>query len=193
MDRTPTPPSIKQETSPLRIQGASLLENVNRLSRRDEMKWTPRRLKFVLNIYPPYLFAGIRVTEIDPDWRELHISMKLHWFNQNAVGTHFGGSLYSMVDPHLMLLLMQKLGSDYVVWDKSAEIEFHKPGMGRVHSVIRITADDLENIRRKTEGGDEYRPRFELAILDENDDVVAMVIKVLHIRRRRSTRRVQPI
>lgn len=98
-----------------------------------------------------------------------------------------------MVDPHLMLLLMQKLGSDYIVWDKSAEIKFHKPGMGRVHSVIRITADDLENIRRKTEGGDVYQPRFELAILDENDDVVAMVIKVLHIRRRRSTRRVQPI
>ncbi len=157
------------------------------------MEWTPRRLKFVLNIYPPYLFAGVRVAKIDPDWRELHVSMKLHWFNQNAVGTHFGGSLYSMVDPHLMLLLMQKLGSDYIVWDKSAEIKFHKPGMGRVHSVIRITADDLENIRRKTEGGDVYQPRFELAILDENDDVVAMVIKVLHIRRRRSTRRVQPI
>ncbi len=148
------------------------------------MKWTPRRLKFVLNLYPPYLFAGVQVTKIDPGWRELHASMKLHWFNQNAVGTHFGGSLYSMVDPHLMLLLMQTLGGDYVVWDKSAEIEFHKPGKGRVHSIIRITDEDLDEIRRKTEGGDVYRPRFELALRDEDDDIVATVIKVLHIRRR---------
>jgi len=151
------------------------------------MKWTPRRLKLVLNIYPPYLFAGVRVTRIDPGWRELHVSMKLHWFNQNAVGTHFGGSLYSMVDPHLMLLLMQTLGNDYIVWDKSAEIEFHKPGKGRVHSVIRVTDEVLDEIRCKTEGGDVYQPRYELAILDEDGDIVATVIKVLHIRRRRLT------
>ena len=151
------------------------------------MKWTPRRLKLVLNIYPPYLFAGVRVTRIDPGWRELHVSMKLHWFNQNAVGTRFGGSLYSMVDPHLMLLLMQTLGNDYIVWDKSAEIEFHKPGNGRVHSVIRVTDEVLDEIRCKTEGGDVYQPRYELAILDEDGDIVATVIKVLHIRRRRLT------
>jgi len=152
------------------------------------MKWTPRKLKFVLNIYPPYLFAGIHVTEIDPGWRELHVSMKLRWFNQNAVGTHFGGSIYSMVDPHLMLLLMQVLGSDYVVWDKSAEIEFIKPGRGRVHSVVRITEEDLEEIRRKTAGGDVHCPRFELTILDEEGDTVATVAKVLHIRCRRHAR-----
>lgn len=84
-----------------------------------------------------------------------------------------------------MLLLMQALGSDYVVWDRSATIEFNKPGKGRVHSVVRITDEDLEEIRRKTEGGAAYRPRFELAILDEDDDVVATVTKVLHVRRRR--------
>jgi len=149
------------------------------------MNWTPRRLKLALNLYPPYLFAGVRVTSIAPDWRELHVSMKLRWFNRNAVGTHFGGSLYSMVDPHLMLLLIQVLGRDYVVWDKSAEIQFHKPGRGRVHSLVRITDEDIERIRLETEGGDAYRPRFELAVQDEDGDLVATVTKVLHVRRRR--------
>lgn len=148
------------------------------------MKWTPRRLKFALNVYPPYLLTGIRVNEINPAWRELHVSMRLRWFNRNAVGTHFGGSLYFMVDPHLMLLLMQALGGDYAVWDKSAKIEFHKPGKGRVHSVVRITDEILEEIRQKTEGGDAYRPQFELTILDEDGDLVATVTKVLHVRRR---------
>ena len=148
------------------------------------MKWTPRWLKFALNVYPPYLLAGIRVNAIDPGWRELHVSMRLRWFNQNAVGTHFGGSLYSMVDPHLMLLLMQALGRDYVVWDKTARIEFHKPGKGRVHSIVRITDEVLKEIRKETEGGDSFRPRFELSILDEHGDLVATVTKVLHVHRR---------
>ncbi len=87
------------------------------------MKWTPRRLKFALNVYPPYLGAGVSITKVDRDWRELKVSMKLRWYNRNAVGSHFGGSLYSMVDPHLMLLLMKLLGEDYVVWDKAASID----------------------------------------------------------------------
>ena len=148
------------------------------------MRWTPGRLKLLLNLYPPYLFAGVRVTSISGDWRELHVSMKLRWFNRNFVGTHFGGNLYSMVDPHLMLLLMRVLGRDYVVWDKSAEITFHKPGRGRVHSVIRITDEDIATIHRETAEGRATRPRFELAILDEGGDAVATVTKVLHIRRR---------
>jgi len=90
------------------------------------MKFTPNSLKQLLNIYPPYLGAGVRVTYISKDWRELHVSMSMHWFNRNAVGTHFEGSLYAMVDPHLMLLLMKLLGKDYWVWDKSATIEFIK-------------------------------------------------------------------
>lgn len=150
------------------------------------MKWTPRSLKLVLNLYPPYLFAGIRITHIDDEWRELRVSMRLRWFNRNAVGTHFGGSLYSMVDPHLMLLLMRILGNDYVVWDKSASIQFKKPGKGRVHAVVRITDEDLEDIRRNTEEGEPFRPQFELVVLDEEGDRVAVVTKVLHVRRRRT-------
>ena len=88
------------------------------------MNFTPKQLKRILNLYPPYLGAGVRVTYIREDWKELHVSMSLRWFNRNAVGTHFGGSLYSMVDPHLMLLLMQLLGKEYLVWDKAANIEF---------------------------------------------------------------------
>ena len=90
------------------------------------MKLTPKSLRRILNFYPPYLGAGVKVSYISKDWSELHVSMSMRWFNQNAVGTHFGGSLYSMIDPHLMLLLMQLLGDEYLVWDKTADIEFVK-------------------------------------------------------------------
>jgi acyl-coenzyme A thioesterase PaaI-like protein len=149
------------------------------------MKFTPRLLKRLLNIYPPYLGAGVKVTYIREDWQELHVSMAMRWYNRNAVGTHFGGSLYAMVDPHLMLLLMQLLGKQYRVWDKSAEIEFVKATKRKVKAVILISADDLETIKRRTENGDKYFADFMVEIRDEDRDLVARVRKTIYIRKKR--------
>ena len=148
------------------------------------MKFSPWLLKLMLNLYPPYLGAGIKVTYISKDWKELHVSMSLRWFNRNAVGTHFGGSLYSMIDPHLMLLLMQLLGKDYLVWDKAADIEFVKASNGKVRSVIKISNKDLELIRRNTDNGEKYFSKFIVEITDEVDDLVARVKKTIYMRKK---------
>lgn len=145
-------------------------------------------MRFLLNVYPPYLGAGVRVTHVDSKWRELRVSMKLRWFNRNAVGTHFGGSLYSMVDPHLMLLLMQVLGDDYVVWDKSATIDFVRPGRGRVHAVLRMPEEEVAEIRRRTAGGRPHEPEFTVYVRGADDEVIARVRKTLYVRRKPSAR-----
>ena len=148
------------------------------------MKLTPRLFRWILNIYGPYLGAGIRVEQISADWREIQVSMKLRWFNRNAVGTHFGGSLYSMVDPHLMLMLMNLLGKDYIVWDKSAEIDFVRPGRGRVVANFIITDDDLQAIRNNTAQGEKYLPHFSIRVIDTEGELVARIKKNLYIRRK---------
>jgi len=148
------------------------------------MNFSPKQLKRILNIYPPYLGAGVKVEYISDDWKELIVSMNMHWYNRNAVGTHFGGSLYSMVDPHLMLLLMQLLGNEYVVWDKSASIDFIKASKKNVKSIITISDDVLEEIKRHTEGGDKYLSKFFVEIKDEDDKLVARVEKVIYVRKK---------
>jgi acyl-coenzyme A thioesterase PaaI-like protein len=148
------------------------------------MKFTPKLLKRILNLYPPYLGAGVKVTYISEDWREVHVSMSLHWFNRNAVGTHFGDSLYSMVDPHLMLLLMQLLGKEYSVWDKAANIEFVKASKTKVTSVIKVSNKDLEIIRNNTFNGEKYFSSFIVEIRDEDHDLVARVKKKIYVRRK---------
>jgi acyl-coenzyme A thioesterase PaaI-like protein len=148
------------------------------------MKFTPKLLKRILNLYPPYLGAGVKVTYISEDWKELHVSMSLRWYNRNAVGTHFGGSLYSMIDPHLMLLLMQLLGKEYLVWDKSAGIEFVKASKKKVKSVLKVSNEDLKVIRRNTNNGEKYFSNFIVEIRDEDDDLVARVKKTIYVRRK---------
>ncbi|WP_372741253.1 DUF4442 domain-containing protein [Neptunomonas sp.] len=149
------------------------------------MKWSPRVLKFALNIYGPYLGAGIRITHIDPEWREMHVRMKLRWYNRNIMGTHFGGSLYAMVDPQMMLMLMNRLGKEYIVWDQAAEIEYVKPAKGTVEAHLSLSDAQLDEIKRKTSGGVAYRPSFEIAIRDLDGIVVSKVKKVLYVKRKK--------
>ena len=150
------------------------------------MKITPRLLRFILNLYGPYLGAGVHITHISNDWRELRVSMKLHWYNRNAVGTHFGGSLYSMVDPHFMLLLMKLLGKTYIVWDKSANIDFIRPVNGPVHAVIQISKEEEMRIKERVKSAEKYLPEFEVQIHDDEGKPVALVKKVLYVRKKNS-------
>jgi Domain of unknown function (DUF4442) len=84
-----------------------------------------------VNLWPPFLGAGIRVIRIAPDMKAVDVEMKLRWWNANYVGTHFGGSLYAMTDPFYMLMLMANLGCDYIVWDKAGSIRYRRPGRAR--------------------------------------------------------------
>ena len=150
------------------------------------MKLTPRLVKLILNIYGPFLGAGIKVEHISSDWRNIRVSMDLHWYNRNAVGVHFGGSLYSMVDPHLMLMYMQLLGKDYIVWDKAATINFLRPGKGKVLADFILTEDDIQTAVVATENNQVYKPSRTIEIKDSQGDIVAKVKKDLYIRRKKS-------
>ena len=143
-----------------------------------------RHLRTLINLWPPFLGAGIRVTRIAPDWREIDVEMKLRRWNRNYVGTHYGGSLYSMTDPFYMLMLMENLGRDYIVWDKAASIRFRKPGKGKVKAEFRLTDAQLDDIREKLTTLEKYEPTFMVEVKDEAGEVVAEVQKVIHIRRK---------
>jgi acyl-coenzyme A thioesterase PaaI-like protein len=149
--------------------------------------WDLEALRARLHAFAPYTGAGILVTHMAKDGSEVRVEMPLTDTNANFVGTHFGGSLYSMVDPHLMVLLIHRLGPDYVVWDKEANIDFQKPGLGTVYATIRITDEEVEAIRSATANGDKHLPQWTLAILDTKDEVVATVLKTLYVRRKRES------
>ena len=148
------------------------------------MKMTPRVARLVMNLWPPFAGAGIRIQRIAPDWHEVDVGLRLRWFNRNARGVHFGGSLYAMTDPFYMLLLMRSLGPDYVVWDKAGHIDYLQPGRGRVYA--RFTLDDatLATIRAATAHGDKYLPELTVDVVDEHGQVVAQVRKTLYVRRK---------
>ncbi|MEN5256908.1 DUF4442 domain-containing protein [Pseudomonas protegens] len=141
-----------------------------------------RLLRWVLNLYPPYLGAGVRVRHISADFRDVQVCMGLGWYNRNYVGTQFGGSLYSMVDPFFMLMLMENLGPGYIVWDKAATIDFIAPGRGPVFVRLSIDQALLDDVRQQTATGEKYLPQWQVEIHDGSGTLVARVDKTLYVR-----------
>jgi hypothetical protein len=144
-----------------------------------------------INIWPPILGAGIRV-KWGADLRSADVEMDLRLWNRNYVGAHYGGSLYSMTDPFYMLMLMESLGPDYIVWDKAATIRFRRPGKGRVRAEFRLSDEQLDDIRSKLTTQEKYEPTFTVEVKDKSGEVVAEVQKVLHIRRKDAARQSKP-
>jgi acyl-coenzyme A thioesterase PaaI-like protein len=147
-------------------------------------KITASSLRRVLNIWPPFLFAGIRVRALSDDFRHARVELRQHWYNRNFVGTHFGGSLFAMTDPFWMIMTMQALGGGYIVWDKAAEIEFVKPGRGKVAAEFRLDDGVLEHIRNATADGGKYLHWFDTDVIDNDGDIVARVRKQVYVRRK---------
>lgn len=146
-----------------------------------------RHMRMLLNIWPPFLGAGIRVRRLASDWKEIDVEMKLRWWNRNYVGTHYGGSLYSMADPFFMVMLIENLGKDYIVWDKAASIRFRKPGRGTVSACFRLSDEQVGEIRQALNSQEKIERVFTVEVKDQSGSVVAEVEKLLHIRRKKPT------
>ncbi|KLT72431.1 translation elongation factor P (EF-P) [Neisseria arctica] len=140
------------------------------------------RVRHILNLWPPFLFSGIRITEISPDYRRCRAELKNWPGTRNANGSQFGGSLFSMTDPVYSLMLMGLLGERYFIWDKSAHIDFIKPGRSKIFLECMIGDDLLHDIRTHTANGEKYLPEIEMILTDEKGDIIAKVKRTLYIR-----------
>src|SRR6185312_1518484 len=145
---------------------------------------TADKLKRRIRYYPPYLGAGVRVTHISQDFRTVNVEMPLRFYNKNYVGTHFGGSLYAMCDPFYMLMLMNILGPEYIVWDKAATIRFKKPGKGLVKATFNIPEEKIAEIRAAAESQPKVEPEFQVTVTDAEGTVVAEIDKLLYVRKK---------
>jgi acyl-coenzyme A thioesterase PaaI-like protein len=112
------------------------------------------------------------------------VRMRLSPWNRNFVGTHFGGSLYSMCDPFYMLILFEALGPGYVVWDKEATIRFRRPGRGTVRAIFHVPVERVAEIRAAADRDGKVEPRFTAQVLDEAGEVVAELEKLIYVRRK---------
>jgi acyl-coenzyme A thioesterase PaaI-like protein len=140
--------------------------------------------KFI-GLWPPFLGAGIKLKSISRDYKMAEVEMNLTPLNRNYVGVHFGGSLYSMTDPWYMLMLIKNLGPEYLVWDKSANIRFKKPGKGKVKASFFISDNDLVEIKEQVARDGKTERDFLVKITDASHVTICEVEKKVWIAKKR--------
>lgn len=151
------------------------------LSTNKKQSTKSRLAKILLNLIPAFRRSGGRVCFISDDYLEVQTKLKLSWKTRNWVGTTFGGSIYSSIDPIYMSQLMQLLGKEYVVWDKGANINFKKPIKCTVFARFVLTPSFIDTI--KTEVAEHGKFVFDLPVnyQDEQGTVYTEMNKTLYV------------
>ncbi|MFC5624539.1 DUF4442 domain-containing protein [Algoriphagus winogradskyi] len=143
-----------------------------------------RRLIRLINWYPPYFFSGIKVIDYADDFSSFRTRLKLTWYNRNLIGTAFGGSLYSMCDPFFMFILITQLSDEYIVWDKTAHIDFVKPGKGTVYAEFKLSPDQISEIKDAVDRDGKGVFEFPCEVKDKAGNLIAKLQKGVYVRRK---------
>ncbi len=138
-------------------------------------------MRWVFNFWPCIWCTECKVEFIAGDFKELHVSLKLNIRTRNRVGTVYGGSIYSSVDPYFMLLFMEVLGKGYVVWDKGASVKFVRPILNKVNCRFLITDELIELVKQKTAETGEYIFELPLKYEDADGKVYATFTKTVYV------------
>jgi acyl-coenzyme A thioesterase PaaI-like protein len=120
---------------------------------------------------------------IADDFSRVSVELRMRLLNRNYMGTHFGGSLFSMTDPFYVIMLLQRLGPGYVVWDKTASIRFRRPGKGRVTADFHLPDEEVARVRQIVDADGKLEPVYRVEVKDADGQVIAEVEKVLSVKK----------
>ena len=106
-------------------------------------KWVPDHLlfKYGFNWSPMYRRSTARIRSVSPDLLKIQICLPISYKNRNYVGSIFGGSLFAAVDPIPMVQLINLLDDSFIVWDKSAQVFFKRPGKETLYATFEYTLE----------------------------------------------------
>jgi acyl-coenzyme A thioesterase PaaI-like protein len=151
------------------------------LSTDKKESFTSWKFRTLMNWYPMYFGTGGKILFWAGDSTELHLRLKLNVWTYNYVGTIFGGSLFAAADPFYMLMLFKALGPKYVVWDKSANIRFKKPGKTTLYAKYKITEEDFTMIKAAVVEKGETTHNFIIQWMDKDQLVHAEIERQCYI------------
>lgn len=108
---------------------------------------------------------------------DITIKIPISWKNRNYMNSIFGGSMFSAVDPIPMIQLVQLLGKDYVIWDKSAEIYFKRPAKEDLFARFRITQENLDEIKSRIEIENEIEFDVQTFLTNKGSETIYCEVK----------------
>lgn len=150
------------------------------------MKLSPITLKWLLRIYPPFLFQRIWVRKILEGFTGIEVRIYKSPLNNNSNQTIFGGTIFSAIDPIYPLLLDQAFKEkgikNTVAWLKSAKIDYLRPARTNLHFSIQLQDAEIENAYNTIQENGKVVKTFTTEIFDKNGVKCAVSTNEIYIR-----------
>jgi len=148
-------------------------------------KISSSKFKWVMNLYPPFVFDRIRVREVSKDFQNIKVELKKSIFNINGSGTVFGGTLFAAADPFFPLMYLQIFGNRYdqkvQVWTKSANIQFKKPVIENVFLDFHISDEDIQKAKAAVDEFGKHYISHTIEMKNKQKEICASVDVVTYV------------
>ncbi|MCU7812490.1 MAG: PaaI family thioesterase [Candidatus Thiodiazotropha sp. (ex Notomyrtea botanica)] len=119
-----------------------------------------------LERFPPFQLLGIRVLELDEDWRKVRILLPLNADNRNPGGSMFGGSIASLADP-IPALACHGSFPQFAVWTRELQVDFRSPGLSDLELRFELTEAAVGAIAEELAKRGRSTPSFEFGFYDQ--------------------------
>jgi len=157
-----------------------MYQQLSKIARKFMKESTMFKVGF--NLSPMYRRSTARILSVSDDLHTVKIRIPLNWKNRNYVGSIFGGSLFASVDPIPMIQMMYILKEDYIVWDKSAHIQFKRPAREAMYASFEFTTAEIESIVEKVKENNEIEhPKVTYITNKAGDIIFCEVTKSIYI------------
>lgn len=137
----------------------------------------PKLFKWGFNLSPMYRRSTARIQYVSQDLLKISVKLPISYKNRNYMGTIFGGSMFSSVDPIPMVQLISLTDHQYVIWDKSAEIYFKRPANVDLYADFIYTKEELAAIAERIKNENEIEIVKVTQLTDRNKETVYCEIR----------------
>lgn len=144
-----------------------------------------KALKWIIRFYPPLFFQRIWVIAFKQGFRGASVRVNKSLLNRNYNRSIFGGTLFAAADPFYPILFQQILnrkGYKVIVWLKSAQISYLKPGNTDLHFDIDVDDDTISEAEQLLNTEGKYIKTFLIELLDTAGEVCVTVQAEIYVR-----------
>ena len=149
------------------------------------MRLSENALKWVMRLYPPFFFQRIWVRRFEKGFTGVEVKINHSRLNRNHNGTIFGGTIFAATDPFYAILLDQRLqrkGFKTVVWLKSANVQYIKPGRTTLFFSISLDENTINEVESALASHGKVVKTFPITLVDRSGETCAVVHNEVYIR-----------
>lgn len=122
-----------------------------------------------------------KVVSVSDGFWKVEVKIPLTYKNRNYAGTMFGGSMFSATDPIYMVQLIQIIGTDYIVWDKSSEVKFKRPANADAFVTFEFSEVEIAYLKQQVAQEKEVEVRKLVELKSKEGKVFCEIEKVIYV------------